>query len=165
MGGKSHFFAERLVEQMVIEPDLSAVCLREFQKSLKFSVKKLIENKISELGLDYYFEVQETCIKVRSGKGIIIFQGMQDHTADSIKSLEGFKIAWFEEAQNASKRSLDLLIPTIIRNDGAELWFTWNPAEENAPIEILLRCCFFVSFVSLCDCFLSVCIVKCNLAF
>lgn len=63
---------------------------------------------------------------------------MQNHTADSIKSLEGFDIAWFEEAQSASQRSLDLLRPTI-RKPGSELWFTWNPDESTDAIDQLLR--------------------------
>jgi phage terminase large subunit len=63
---------------------------------------------------------------------------MQDHTSDSIKSLEGFGIAWFEEAQSASQRSLDLLRPTI-RAPGSELWFSWNPNQATDPIDALLR--------------------------
>lgn len=37
--GKSHFFAELLVESMVMDASLQAVCIREIQKSLKFSAK------------------------------------------------------------------------------------------------------------------------------
>lgn len=134
--GKSHFFAEMLVECCIMEK-VDAVCLREIQKSLKFSVKKLIESKIAALNAGDYFEVQEGQIKTRHG-GVIIFQGMQDHTSDSIKSLEGFKIAWFEEAQSASQRSLDLLRPTL-RAPGSELWFSWNPRFETDPVDVLLR--------------------------
>jgi phage terminase large subunit len=63
---------------------------------------------------------------------------MQNHTADSIKSLEGFDGAWVEEAQSLSQRSLDLLRPTI-RKDGSEMWFSWNPRHETDPIDKLLR--------------------------
>lgn len=113
------------------------VCLREIQKSLKFSVKKLVESKIERMNAGAYFEVQNEQIKSRHG-GVIIFQGMQDHTSDSIKSLEGFGIAWFEEAQSASQRSLDLLRPTI-RAPNSELWFSWNPNFATDPIDVLLR--------------------------
>jgi phage terminase large subunit len=116
---------------------VDSVCLREVQKSLKFSVKKLIENKIADMNAGLYFEVQNEQIKSRHG-GVIIFQGMQDHTSDSIKSLEGFGISWFEEAQSASQRSLDLLRPTI-RAPGSELWFSWNPDLATDPIDLLLR--------------------------
>ena len=134
--GKSHNFAEMLIEQSIIQRT-DAVCLREIQKSLKFSVKKLLENKISSMNAGAYFEVQNEQIKSTNG-GVIIFQGMQDHTSDSIKSLEGFKIAWFEEAQTASQRSLDLLRPTI-RAPGSQLWFSWNPRFATDPIDQLLR--------------------------
>jgi phage terminase large subunit len=134
--GKSHFFAELLIEES-IRARTDAVCLREVQKSLKFSVKKLLEHKISSMNAGLYFEVQNEQIKARTG-GTIIFQGMQDHTAESIKSLEGFRIAWFEEAQTASQRSLDLLRPTI-RAPGSELWFSWNPRFATDPVDVLLR--------------------------
>jgi phage terminase large subunit len=134
--GKSHNFAEMLIETCIMSKT-DAVCLREIQKSLKFSVKKLLENKIASMNAGAYFEVQNEQIKSSRG-GVIIFQGMQDHTSDSIKSLEGFKIAWFEEAQTASQRSLDLLRPTI-RSPGSQLWFSWNPRYATDPVDQLLR--------------------------
>lgn len=134
--GKSHFFAEMLIEESIARK-IDAVCLREIQKSLKFSVKKLLETKIQEMNAGSYFEVLQDQIKSRQG-GVIIFQGMQDHTADSIKSLDGFDRAWFEEAQTASQRSLELLRPTIRKLD-SEMWFSWNPRFATDPIDSLLR--------------------------
>jgi phage terminase large subunit len=131
--GKSHFFAGNMImEHIRVKTD--SVCLREVQESLKFSSKKLLESKISEYNAGDYFDVQDQCIKDKNG-GIIIFQGMKDHTAESIKSLEGFRIAWFAEAQSASKKSLSLLRPTL--RTGSELWFDWNPFKEDDPIEEL----------------------------
>jgi len=69
---------------------------------------------------------------------VIIFQGMQDHTAESIKSLEGFNIAWIEEAQSLSARSLSLLRPTI-RAQGSEIWASWNPTRKSDAIDEFLR--------------------------
>lgn len=138
--GKSQFFAGLLVEDCLREP-LDAVCIREIQKSLKYSAKKLIEAKISEMNAGWYFDVQDKVIKSRpagGGEGIILFEGMQDHTADSIKSLDGFKRAWIEEAQNLSQRSLELLRPTI-RAPGSEIWASWNPRFETDPIDQLFR--------------------------
>ncbi len=136
--GKSHFFAELLVEEHVANQNQKSVCIREVQKSIKMSAKLLIENKIEQLGVGHYFEVQETVIKSRRGSGVMIFQGMQSHTADSIKSLEGFDRAWVEEAQSISQRSLDLLRPTI-RKPESEIWFSWNPQHETDPVDVLLR--------------------------
>lgn len=135
--GKSHFFAEMLVERAIMQPGLRAACVREIQKSLKNSVKLLVEDKIAKLGVQSSFEILEAEIRTPGG-GIIMFQGMQNHTADSIKSLEGFDIAWVEEAQSLSQRSLDLLRPTI-RKPGSELWFSWNPNKPTDPVDVLLR--------------------------
>lgn len=134
--GKSWFMAEMLIERMIMNKT-DAVCVREIQKSLNQSVKKLLETKIETMGVGHLFEVQESVIKCRNG-GQIIFAGMQNHTADSIKSLEGYDIAWVEEAQSVSQRSLDLLRPTI-RKPRSELWFSWNPSKETDPIDLLLR--------------------------
>ena len=122
-GGKSHFYAEHLIRRCLQNPNLKVVCIREIQKSLRFSVKSLIEQKINRYELGKYFDIKTTEIRLTRGAGIIIFQGMQDHTADSIKSLEDFDIAWVEEAQNLSDRSLTLLRPTI-RKDGSQIWFS-----------------------------------------
>lgn len=132
--GKSHFIAESYVEESVINPDMRFVCIREIQKSLKFSSKQVIEDKIKALGVSELFEITLTEIRRKEGNGLFIFQGMQDHTADSIKSLEGFDRAWVEEAQNLSARSLKLLRPTI-RKENSEICFTWNPENEEDAIE------------------------------
>jgi phage terminase large subunit len=135
--GKSHAFAEALVERCVLSKT-TAVCVREVQKSLAQSVKKLLENKIEELGVSHLFEIQYEKIMGKNGS-LIIFQGMSTATADSIKSLEGYDIAWVEEAQSLSQRSLDLLRPTI-RKEGSEIWATWNPSLATDPIDSFLRC-------------------------
>lgn len=135
--GKSHFFAEMLVERALMQPGFRAACVREVQKSLKNSVKLLVEDKIRGLGVASCFEILEAEVRTPGG-GVIIFQGMQNHTADSIKSLEGFDVAWVEEAQSLSQRSLDLLRPTI-RKPGSEIWFSWNPGKPTDPVDVLLR--------------------------
>lgn len=134
--GKSHFFGGLWLEENVRDK-LDFVCLRETLKSLEFSVKKLLEGKIEENNAGAYFEVQDRRILSKRG-GVTIFEGMQNHTAESIKSLEGFDRAWFEEAQNASEKSLTMIRPTI-RKPGSELWFGWNPDEDTDPIDALLR--------------------------
>jgi phage terminase large subunit len=134
--GKSNFFAELWLEESVSEK-LDFVCIRETLKSLEFSVKKLLESKIQTYNAGYYFDVQDRRILTRHG-GVTIFEGMQNHTADSIKSLEGFDRSWFAEAQKASEKSLTLLRPTI-RKPGSQLWFDWNPDSPTDPIDMLLR--------------------------
>ena len=137
--GKSHFFASLLVRDANNEPGLLAVCIREIQKTLAHSAKRLIEARLAAQGLGEAdgFKVFKEVIRT-PGDGIILFQGMQDHTAESIKSLEGFTRAWVEEAQCLSARSLELLRPTI-RAAGSELWFSWNPRLKTDPVDRLLR--------------------------
>ena len=134
--GKSHFFAELLVETCLIRKT-HAVCVREVQESLQQSVKKLIESKIDQMGVGEHFTVQHDKISGTNGS-LIIFSGLKNHTAESIKSLEGYDIAWCEEAQSISQRSLDLLRPTI-RKEKSELWFSWNPNFASDPVDVLLR--------------------------
>lgn len=134
--GKSHNFGDLWLEENVTDK-YDFVCLRETLKSLEFSVKKLLEEKIISFNAGAYFEVQDRRILSKHG-GVTIFEGMQNHTADSIKSLEGFDRAWFAEAQRASEKSLTLLRPTI-RKEGSQLWFDWNPEKETDPIDQLLR--------------------------
>lgn len=135
--GKSHFFAERTVKESLKVPGTRAVCIREIQKTLRDSSKAVIEEKIKSLGVGSYFDIQQDRI-VTPGDGLIIFQGMQDHTAESIKSLEGMRLAWVEEAQTLSQRSLDLLRPTI-RIPNSEIWFSWNPRTKKDAVDRFLR--------------------------
>src|SRR6516164_4353414 len=111
--GKSHFFASLAVEMAYQEPGTLTVCIREIQKSLKESAKRLIEDKIARHGLSEAdgFHAYEDRIET-PGDGLIIFLGMQNHTAESLKSLEGYKYAWVEQAETLSQRSFDILRPT-----------------------------------------------------
>lgn len=135
--GKSHFFAELLVEECLARPGMLAVCIREVQKTLAQSSKRLIEDKIAALKLGPRFRVFSDRIQA-PGDGLIIFQGMQDHTAESIKSLEGYQRAWIEEAQTLSDRSLTLLRPTI-RAKGSEIWASWDARRKSDAIDDFLR--------------------------
>lgn len=118
---------------------LLSVCIREVQKDLKDSSKRLIEKLLSEHGLGEAdgFKIFRERIETPGG-GVMMFTGMQDHTAESIKSLEGFKRAWWEEAQSASKRSISLLTPTI-RAAGSQLWWSWNARLKNDPVDAMFR--------------------------
>lgn len=141
---KSHFFGELASEDALRYPGdfgegLRMVCIREVQKSLKESAKRLIEDKLRKFGLNESqgFKVYKDVIETPRD-GLIIFQGMKDHTADSIKSLEGFHRAWIEEAQTFSAHSLELLRPTI-RAPNSEIWASWNPSRPTDPVDLMLR--------------------------
>lgn len=123
-GGKSWAFADALLVLGLQSPKRIG-CFREIQKSIKDSVHKLLADRIKKHGLGKHYEVQQTVIKGSNGTEFL-FAGLQDHTVDSIKSYEGIDIAWVEEGQSVSKRSWDILIPTI-RKDGSEIWVSFNP--------------------------------------
>ena len=114
-----------------------AVCIREYQRTLQQSSKALVEATIRRLGLISSFRILHDRIETPGG-GVIIFAGMRDHTAESIKSLEGCRRAWIEEAQTLTERSLKLLTPTI-REPDAEIWASWNPRHRTDAIDKFLR--------------------------
>ena len=118
---------------------MRSVCIREVQKDLAQSSKLLIETKISNFGLTEAdgFKVFRDVIQTPKD-GLMIFKGMNDYTADSIKSLEGFKRAWWEEAHGATLKSLNLLRPTI-RASGSELWFSWNAMLRADPVDVMFK--------------------------
>lgn len=134
--GKSWFCAEYVVERCILAPT-RVVCVREFQSSLEQSVKRLLEDVITRMGVQQQFRIMHAHIETPND-GVIIFQGMKQTTAESIKSLEGFDLCWCEEAQSLSERSLTMLRPTL-RKPGSELLFSWNPRLATDPVDKLLR--------------------------
>lgn len=134
--GKSHFFAGLAVEEGIAIPGYRMLCVRESQKSIAESAKRLVEDTIQKYNAGDYFEVLDKLIRTRSG-GLYTFTGMKDHTAESVKSMEGYRRAWVEEAQSLSAKSLQLLRPTM-RSD-SELWFSWNPRFKRDPVDEFFR--------------------------
>ncbi|MFN8993297.1 MAG: phage terminase large subunit, partial [Pseudomonadota bacterium] len=118
---KSHSFATALVI-MAAQRGLRVVCAREIQKSLRDSVKQLIEDKIRSLGLSGVFDVLDTEIRHKSNGSRFVFIGMW-RNPDAVKSLEGADIFWGEEASAFSDRSIKIIRPTM-RKPGSELWFS-----------------------------------------
>lgn len=135
-GAKSHFFAEQCVLR-AYQDVTRIVCIREVQDSIKESVKTLIEAKIEKLGLGGFFNILDTEIRGANGS-LIIFRGMQSYNAENIKSLEGFDVAWVEEAQSLSDISWRMLRPTI-RKPKSEIWCSWNPRHDSDAIDKFFR--------------------------
>lgn len=134
-GAKSHFVAERLVRK-TLKTHSRIACVREVQNSIKDSVKQLLEDKIAKFGVSHKFKVTDREI-VGPNDSLFIFRGLQNHTATSIKSLEGFTDAWYEEAQSLSKKSIELATPTF--RTGSKQWFTWNPDQPTDPVDVFFR--------------------------
>jgi len=125
--GKSHAAARYLLIAGLQEKH-RVLCVREVQKSIKDSVHKLLSDLIDDMDLHSHYEVLETVIRGRNGTEFL-FNGLANQTAGSVKSLEGATKVWAEEAQTISKRSWDILIPTI-RADNSEFIITFNPELE-----------------------------------
>jgi len=110
---------------------IDVYCLREYQDSINDSVHRVFTDSINErLKLDGW-QIQEN--KVVSPRGNKTTYRGASRNPDSIQSAQGYLRSWFEEAHRASKASLDKLIPTIIRNPGAECWFSANPQSSADP--------------------------------
>lgn len=123
--GKSWSFARALLVIAAQKPT-RILCTREIQKSIKDSVHKLLSDQIQAMGLGSFYTVLNTEIRGKNGSEFL-FSGLQDHTVDSIKSYEGVDIVWVEEAHSVSKKSWEILTPTI-RKSGSEIWITFNPS-------------------------------------
>ena len=127
---KSWSFA-RVLLILGISERLRIVCGRETMKSIADSVHALLDDQIKLLGISDKYEVQKTRIYGENGTEFG-FVGMRQQTVDHIKSLEGCDIFWVEEAQSLSKKSWEVLTPTI-RKEGSELWFSFNPDLATDP--------------------------------
>jgi phage terminase large subunit len=103
-------------------------CFREVQDSIRDSVHRLLSDQIALMGLGGHYDITRDEIRGRNGS-LFVFAGLSTQTVESIKSYEGLDGAWIEEAQVVSKRSWDVLTPTV-RKPGSEIWSTLNPHLE-----------------------------------
>lgn len=126
--GKSWGFARALLIRGAKETT-RVLCTREVQKSIQQSVHQLLKDQIEALNLGAFYEVLSTEIRGKNGSQFF-FGGLSDQTAESLKSFEGVDVCWVEEAQAVSKRSWDILIPTI-RKEKSEIWVTYNPVLDS----------------------------------
>jgi len=126
-GGRGSSKSHELCTMLVIKAYQSKkkiLCTRAFQARIQDSVKDLLEQKISYLGLDAYFNIQKNKITCVNGSEFL-FYGLARNTAE-IKGLENIDIAYIEEAQYITKEMMRLLAPTV-RKQGSEIWVAFNP--------------------------------------
>lgn len=128
--GKSTALARYLIP-FSMSAKVKILCTREMQNSISDSVHKLLTDVIFTYKLDKWFDVKNNEIECVNGSSFI-FKGLA-HNADSIKSTEGIDYCWVEEAQRVSKRSWDILIPTI-RKQGSRIGITFNPENDDDPV-------------------------------
>lgn len=130
---KSRTVASGLVLQ-AMERHERVLCGREVQKSIKDSVKRLLDDEIERLGVRRAFTSTETEIR-GPNDSLFIFAGIRGN-ANAIKSIEGITTFWGEEAQAISQASIDTIVPTI-RAPGSRLIWTYNPDLETDPIDVM----------------------------
>jgi len=131
--GASWSIARILLLEAMLEP-LFIPCVREVQKSIDKSVKKLLDDTIITFGWQWFYKSLDTEIRGLNGS-LFSFHGLHDYNADSIKSLEGADRCWVAEAQSISRRAIDILRPTI-RKENAVIWWDFNPRYPTDPVWI-----------------------------
>ena len=131
--GASWSIARILLLEGMRQP-MFVVCVREVQKTITHSVKKLLDETIDRFQFGFFYESFNNEIRGINGTKFI-FNGLHDYNADNIKSLEGADRCWVAEAQTISRRSINILRPTI-RKSGSVLWWDFNPRYDTDPIWI-----------------------------
>jgi len=132
--GKSHGFAEELIERMASRKT-RVLCCREIQKSIRDSVKALLVKKIKELYYESDFDVLDTEIRHKRTGSLATFVGLRTNI-ESVKSTEDVDIAYVSEARTVSQTSWEVLTPTI-RNEGSEIWADYNPKNDKDPVDAM----------------------------
>ena len=102
-------------------------------ESIEDSIHALLKDWIGRLNLGWFYEVLDKEIRGANGT-LFVFKGLLDHTAERVKSFEGATITWVEEAQTVGNRSLELLIPTVIRTERPLIIFSLNPKLPSDPV-------------------------------
>ena len=130
--GKSINIAQMLVYQACTQK-LRILCTREVQRSLRDSVHSTLRDVIEMMGVSELFDVTRESIRCLITGSEFIFSGLNQNTADSLKSIAGINIAWVEEASTVSQDSIDKLLPSI-RAEGSEIWWSFNPHLASDPV-------------------------------
>jgi phage terminase large subunit len=138
-GAKSRSIATELLVRGTRRAE-RILCAREFQKSIRDSVKRLLDDEINRLGLGLlgtgFYVSTDKEIRGRNGT-LFVFHGLHRNEG-GIRSLEGITICWVEEARFVTQDSLDALIPTI-RQEGSEIWWSYNPKDPDDPVDKMFR--------------------------
>lgn len=131
-GGKTENIALSLI-LLSLTKKLRILCIREAQSSLAESVKSVLEKWVWALELQDFFTIGSSSIKSAVGSEFI-FMGMRSYNAVNVKSITGINITWIEEAEAFSKRSWQLLVPSVIRTENPKIVISFNPYREDDVI-------------------------------
>jgi len=147
-GAKTESCAKALLLMGKKQP-LRILCCREIMQSIKQSSHQVLATMIEELGLGSYYTVEKGMIygpfvdwvdangQRKKRRTEFLFAGLREMSVAQIKSFHDVQIAWIDEAQAISKRSMQVLAPTIRRAGGSdpsfpcEIWLSYNPTYEH----------------------------------
>ena len=125
MSSKSHDAASNAIRR-ADAMEQRFLCLRMYQNRIADSVYTLLKDKIDYLGLSSRFQIYADAIEHKTNGSLFRFYGMA-RNIDEIKSFEKASVAWIEEAHNLTEEMFRVIRPTVMRNEGAEMWLTFNP--------------------------------------
>jgi phage terminase large subunit len=127
---KSHTVARFLLIK-AREKRTRVACFREFQNSISESSYQLLADLIKQYEL-VDFELTNNSILNKVNGSDFFFKGLWNNE-QTIKSIEGIDLAWVEEAQTVSEKSIEVLTPTV-RNPGSKIIYTYNRLLEEDPV-------------------------------
>lgn len=129
--GKSTSLGKALLI-MGLQKKIRVLCVRETQRSIRESVHRLLVDQIAQMGLSAFYAVQQVQITGINGTEFV-FTGLSDQTAGSIQSYHEINVCWVEEGQAVSENSWTILLPTVERTEGCEVWVSFNPELDTDP--------------------------------
>lgn len=129
-GGKSQTVA-RFLLYLAGQKNIRICCGREVQNSIDESVYAIIKDLIVQNELTY--KIFATRINHGTNGSTIRFRGFREQGSVNIKGLEGIDILWADEAQGITQKTLDIIIPTIRKNN-SKLIFTMNRQDDYDPV-------------------------------
>lgn len=127
---KSHTVARYLLIRARQEKT-RILCAREYQNSIADSSHQLLTDLIKQYDLNDFKVTDKSIVNLITGSEFL-FKGLH-HNEQSIKSIEGINIAWVEESQTITQRSIEILTPTI-REDNSQIIWTYNRLAEDDPV-------------------------------
>ena len=132
--GKTQTIA-RFISYLCEKKQLRVVCGRETQNSIEESVYTVFADLIRAYNLN--FSVGASKIDHKVTGSAIRFRGFREQGATNIKGLEGIDVLWVDESQAISKQTLDIIIPTI-RKEQAKIIWSMNRYVDNDPVFVAM---------------------------
>lgn len=109
---------------------LRIFCGREFGSSIDESVSVLLKKCARTLGVYNQFTFTATKISHNINGSSISFCGFA-RNVETFKSADDIDLLWIEEGDKLTKYSFEAVIDPTVRNDGSQVWITYNPIYDD----------------------------------